>query len=155
MVPSLDHFQGKNKNCASFARMISASSHRSCGDTLLSLGAAQAPPNENGIDLRLINFDNHPIFKIVILRKENFFNPECGSKVVKFSKSDRLDALIILARDEQFLFFHWKLSKGGTIGWFLPIFYCLKPCILSVNESCLIKISNDECYTYFTVVFCQ
>ena len=25
---------------------------------------AQAPPNYNGIDLRLINFDNHPIFKI-------------------------------------------------------------------------------------------
>ena len=25
MVPSLDHFQGKNKNCSSFARMISAS----------------------------------------------------------------------------------------------------------------------------------
>ena len=29
---------------------------------------------------------------------------------------DRLDALIVVARDEQFLFFPWKLSKGGTIG---------------------------------------
>ena len=37
---------------------------RSWGDAHLSLGVAQAPPNKNGIDLRLINFDNHPIFKI-------------------------------------------------------------------------------------------
>ena len=39
-------------------------SHRSWGDAHISLGTAQAPPNYNGIDLRLINFDNHPIFKI-------------------------------------------------------------------------------------------
>ena len=38
--------------------------HRSWGDAHLSFGAAQAPPNWNGIDLRLINFDNPPIFKI-------------------------------------------------------------------------------------------
>ena len=50
-------------------------------------------------------FDNHPIFKIVILRKEKIFGPERRSKVVKFAKNDRLDALIVLARDEQFLFF--------------------------------------------------
>ena len=41
--------------------------------------------------------------------------------MVKFAKNDRLDALIVVARDEQFLFFPWKLSKGGTIGWFFSI----------------------------------
>ena len=39
-------------------------SHRFWGDAHLSLEATQAPPNWNGINLRLINFDNHPIFKI-------------------------------------------------------------------------------------------
>ena len=39
-------------------------SHRSWGDAHISLGTAQAPPNYYGIDLRLINFDNHLIFKI-------------------------------------------------------------------------------------------
>ena len=81
---------------------------------------------ENGVivswvspqDLWLWNFQNQPIFKIAILRWENFFSPERRSKVVKFAKNDRLDALIVLARDEQFLFFPWKWSKGGTIGWF-------------------------------------
>jgi hypothetical protein len=39
------------------------------------------------------------------LRRENFFSPKRRSKVAKFAKNDRLDALIILAKDEQFLFF--------------------------------------------------
>ena len=39
-------------------------SYRSWGDTHLCFGATQAPPNKNVIDLKLINFDNHPIFKI-------------------------------------------------------------------------------------------
>ena len=43
--------------------------------------------------------------------------------MVKFAKNDRLDALIVLARDEQFLFFPWKWSKGGTIGWSVCIFF--------------------------------
>ena len=69
-------------------------------------------------DLWLWKFYNHPILKIVILRREKFCSPERGSKVVKFTKYDRLDVLIILVRDEQFLFCPWKWSKGGTIGWF-------------------------------------
>ena len=52
------------------------------------------------------------------MRRENFFSPEYCSKVVKFAKKDCLDALIVLARNEQFLFLPWKWSKGGTIGWF-------------------------------------
>ena len=39
-------------------------SHRSWGDTHFDWGAAQAPPNQIGIDLRLIKFLKHPIFKI-------------------------------------------------------------------------------------------
>ena len=56
-------------------------SHRSWGDAHLSLGAAQAPPNWNGIDLRLINFDNHPIFKIhnwlLLFLRVEYKNPYC------------------------------------------------------------------------------
>ena len=51
-------------------RVWQLESHRSWGDAHLNLGAAQAPPNYNGIDLRLINFDNHPIFRI----KEHFLH---------------------------------------------------------------------------------
>ena len=58
-----------------------------------------------GISSGPMTFDNHPIFKIAILRRENFFSPERRSKVVKFAKNDRLDVLIVVARDEQFLFF--------------------------------------------------
>ena len=41
----------------------------------------------------------------MILREEKFFSPERRSKVAKFAKNDRLDALIVLAKDEQFLLF--------------------------------------------------
>ena len=43
------------------------------------------------------DFDNHPIFKIAILRREKNFSLECRSKVVKFAKNDRLGAPIVLA----------------------------------------------------------
>ena len=33
------------------------------------------------------------------------FSPERRPKVVEFARKDRLDALIVLARDEPFLFF--------------------------------------------------
>ena len=39
--------------------------------------------------------------------------------------------MIILARDERFLFFPWKWSKGGTIGWFFPIFHCIQPYVFA------------------------
>ena len=39
------------------------------------------------------------------LRTEICFSPERSSKVLKISKNDRLDALIVLLRDDQFLFF--------------------------------------------------
>ena len=58
----------------------------------------------------------------MILRSENFCSPERRSKVVKFAKNDRLDVLIVLARDEQFLLFPWKWSKGGTIWWIFSHF---------------------------------
>ena len=49
------------------------------------------------------------------------------SAAQKFAKNDRLDALIVLARDEQFLCFPSKWFKGGTIGWFFSIFCFVKP----------------------------
>ena len=42
--------------------------------------------------------------------------------MVKLAKKDRLDTLILLARDGQVLFSPCKCSKGGTIGRFGHIF---------------------------------
>ena len=39
-------------------------SHRSKGDVHFSLGADQRPPTQIGFDLSIINFDNHPFFKV-------------------------------------------------------------------------------------------
>ena len=54
-------------------------------------GRLRRPQTEMGISLgpMTINFDNHPIFKITIFRRENLFSPECHSKVVKFAKNER------------------------------------------------------------------
>ena len=59
-----------------------------------------------------------PKFSIIL------FSPERCSKVVKMAKTDRLDTLIVLARDVQFSFFPWKWSKGGD-QWM--IFCWMKP----------------------------
>ena len=91
MVPPLDHFQGKNKNCSSLTRTISA---------LRRSFFANLPTFEQRSGLK-----KFPLLKIAILRMEKNFSPERRSKVVKFAKIDRLDALIVLVRDEQFLFF--------------------------------------------------
>ena len=107
MVPPLDHFQGKNKIYSSLARTISASRWSFF---------ANLSTFERRSGLKKVFLP-----KIVIVRKEHFFSPERRSKVAKFAKNDRLDVLIVVARDEQFLFFPWKLSKGGTIGWFFSI----------------------------------
>ena len=101
MVP-LDHFQGKNKNRSSFARTISASRRSFFANLVIFERCSVLWTKKIFLSQ---NFDNRPIFKIVILRRENFFSPKRRSKVAKFAKNDRLDALIILAKDEQFLFF--------------------------------------------------
>ena len=67
-----------------------------------------------------LKFLQSPIFKILILRRKIYFSPERRSKVVKFAKNDRLDALIVLARDEQFLFFLENDPKGGPLHDFFP-----------------------------------
>ena len=113
MVPPLDQFQGKNKNCSSFARMISTS-RRSFFANLTTF--------EWRFGLKIVS-----LLKIAILRMEKNFRPEGRSKVVKFAKIDRLDALIVLVRDEQFLFFPWNWSKGGTIRWFFTFSLRMKP----------------------------
>ena len=69
-------------------------------------GALAPPPNSDGHLLRTYDLLTiTPIFKIAILRRENCFSPECRSKVAKFVKNDRLDVLIVLAKDEHLLFF--------------------------------------------------
>ena len=85
MVPPLDHFQGKNKSHSSLAKMISTSRRsfftnlttfeRRSGlkffsllkITILKIGwlsKFQSLRSWGDAHLRLINFDNHPIFKI-------------------------------------------------------------------------------------------
>ena len=60
-----------------------------------------------------MKFYDHPIFKIAFLRRENSLSPERCSKVVKFAKNDRLDTLIVLARDEHFSLVNDP--KGGPL----------------------------------------
>ena len=127
MVPPLDHFQGKNKNWSSLARMISVSG-RSFFANLTTF--------ERRSGLKRI----FPL-KIAILRRENFFSPVRRSKVVKFTKNDRLNALIVLARDERFSFFPWKWSKGGTIGQFFPHFLALRNLVILLVYTCFITSS--------------
>ena len=50
----------------------------------------------------------------MILRREIFFSPERRSKVVKFARNDRLDALIVLVEDDHFLFLE-NYPKGGPL----------------------------------------
>ena len=102
MVPPLDNFQGKNKNCSSLAKTISAS-RRSFFTNLTTFE-------------RRSGLKEFSLLKIAILRRKILFSPERRSIEVKFAKNDHLDTLIVLARDEQFLFFFWKWSKEGTIG---------------------------------------
>ena len=87
-------------------------------------GACSAPKVwwASPLNLWLWNFDNHPISKITILRREKIVSSERHLKMVKFAKNDHLDVLIVLARDEQFLLPPWKWSKGGTIRLFFSIF---------------------------------
>ena len=60
--------------------------------------------------------------------KGKFFSPERRSKGAKFAKNDRLDALILLAKDEQFLFFPWKMIQRGDHWRNFSILCCIKPC---------------------------
>ena len=55
-----------------------------------------------------------------------FLSPERRSKVLKFAKNDRLDVLIILAKDEQFLFSLENDPKGGPLDDFFSILGCIK-----------------------------
>ena len=74
-----------------------------------------------------LKFWQSPHFQNQDFEVGNIFCPDRRSKVVKFAKNDRLDVLIILAKDEQILFFPWKVSKGGTIGWLFSFSCCIKP----------------------------
>ena len=75
------------------------------------------------------------------------FSPECGSKVVKRAKNDRLDMLIVLARDEGFSFLPWKLSKGGIIGWFFAFFCRMKPFIFTSLLLLYYMLSSEYDYS--------
>ena len=66
-----------------------------------------------------------PIFKIAILKRVNLYSPEHHLKVIKFIKNDRINALNILARDEQFY-----SSKGGPLCDFFQFLAGWNPAIL-------------------------
>ena len=56
------------------------------------------------------------------------FSPERRSKVVKFAKNDRLDVLIVMARDEQFSFSLESELKGGPLDDFSPFSFSIFSC---------------------------
>ena len=84
-----------------------------------------------------LKFWQSPHFQNHDFEKGKIFSPERRSKVVKFAKNGRLDPLIVLARDEQLLFFPWKWSKGWTIGQFFPHFLALQNLISLRLFTCL------------------
>ena len=112
------------------------------------LGGACAAPKLNRVspqDLWLWHFTSHPIFKIAILRRQRFFSPERRSKVIKFAKNDPLDALIVLARDEPFLFFPLKTIQRGD-HW--RNFFAVKPYDFA-SSSLVFRLFSTE-YDYST-----
>ena len=66
-------------------------------------------PPRNKVWYQLWTFD----LDIAILRREKIFSPEGCRKVVKFANNDRLNVLILLARDEQILLFPLKMIQRG------------------------------------------
>ena len=68
---------------------------------------------------------------MAILSWEKKFSPEGRSKVVKFAKIDRLDALIVLVRNEQFYFSLEIDSKGGPLDDFFTFSLRMKPLFFS------------------------
>ena len=84
----------------------------------------------------------------MILRREKFFGPERRSKGVKFAKNDRLDALIVLARDERFYialennplddFFQTQMTHfWGFLAHFPPFLDQLKTSKKTCRQTCL------------------
>ena len=81
---------------------------------------------------------------------EILLSPERRSNVVKFAKNDRHDALILLPRDEQFLFFPLKMIQRGDhrmifshfLAWWNPsillVFY------LSITSPPLTRIIQPD-----------
>ena len=72
------------------------------------MAGVYAASNQDGHLLRTYDFEIltiTPFSKSRFVEGKTFFSPERRSKVVKFTKNDRLDPLIVLARDERFSFF--------------------------------------------------
>ena len=87
-------------------------------------GACAAPLIERSISSGPITLniaDNHPISKIAILRRQRFFSPERRSKVVNFAKNDRLESLIVLAKNERYIFSLENGSKGVPLNDFATL----------------------------------
>ena len=97
---------------------------KSSVDPILIGGCLRCPQIKMGISSgpMTLKFWQSPHFQNRDFEKGKNFSPERRSKVVKFAKNDRLEALILLARDEPYLFFPCKWSKGGTTGWVFLIF---------------------------------
>ena len=90
---------------------------------------APPPPPAYFEPVRRMFFES--VFKIAILKKATIFVGECGSKVSQFAKNASFNVLIVLARDEHFLFFQ-TTTKGGTIALFKKkiLWYPLWKCLL-------------------------
>ena len=67
-----------------------------------------------------------PHFQNCVFERRHFFSPDRRSKVVKYAKNYPLDAMIVLAKHETFLFFPWNWMIFLISRWnpnILIIFY--------------------------------
>ena len=91
-------------------------------------------------------FHQRRVFDNRDFEKETVFSPERRSKVVKFVKNDRVNGLIILARDELFLFSLENDPKGGPLDDFLNKF--LLVFYLFITFSHLTRIIQPHIYIH-------
>ena len=79
--------------------------YKSQVDPILVWGRFRRPHTKMGISSGplTLKFGQSPHFQNHDFEKGKFFSLERGSKVVKYAKNDRLDTLIVLAKDERIL----------------------------------------------------
>ena len=104
-----------------FEKGVIVKIYKSQVDPILVGGRLRRPQTKMGISS---GPGQSPHFQNCEFERENFFSPERRSKVVKFSKNDRLDELIILARGDRFLFFPLKMIQRVDQWMFFSSFSC-------------------------------
>ena len=129
MVPPLDHFQGKNKNCSFLVRTISAS-RQSFFANLTTFeqhsGLKKNFPSHNYNFENGVIVMNHDFEKGILFKSRE---PLKSGQVCKKGSARRADCS---GKRIAIFIIPLKWSNGGTIGWFLSHFL--------ITSSLLIRI---------------